>query len=102
MTGKRCQLPQEPERPGAGDGLGAVGRAELAEDVAYLFLDGIGHHHELVSNLLVDLPEASSPSTSCSRGLRGSATVATAAVWRAGQGAGRALPGRKASASRSR
>ena len=37
----------------AGDGLGAVGRAELAQDVADVLLDGIEGDHELVRDDLV-------------------------------------------------
>src|SRR5262245_36552427 len=48
----RC-LVEHPQCPGAGDGLGAVGRAELAEDVADVLFDGVEHHHQLVGYLLV-------------------------------------------------
>jgi hypothetical protein len=36
-----------------GDGLGAVGRAELAQDVADVLLDGIEGDHELARDGLV-------------------------------------------------
>jgi hypothetical protein len=36
-----------------GDGLGAVGRAELAQDVAHMFLDGVEGDHEFACDGLV-------------------------------------------------
>ena len=36
-----------------GDGLGAVGRAELAQDMADMFLDGVEGDHELAGDGLV-------------------------------------------------
>jgi hypothetical protein len=44
---------QQPQSPSAGDGLGAVGRAELVENVADMFLDGVEHHDKLVGDLPV-------------------------------------------------
>src|SRR5262245_26937081 len=50
---RRRRLTQEAEGPGAGDGLGPVGRAELAEDVTDMLLDRVQYHDELVGDLLV-------------------------------------------------
>jgi hypothetical protein len=44
---------QQPQRPGAGDRLGAVGRPQLVEDVADVLFDGVQHHHQLLGDLLV-------------------------------------------------
>src|SRR5215813_14916534 len=46
-------LGDQPELAGAGGGLGAVGRAELAEQVGDVFLDGGEGDHEVVGDLLV-------------------------------------------------
>src|SRR5262249_44680166 len=46
-------LGDQPELAGAGDGLGAVGRAELAEQVGDVFLDGVEGDDEVVGDLLV-------------------------------------------------
>src|SRR4030095_4883776 len=42
--GGRRPLPEQPQLAGAGDGLGAVGRAELAEDVGGVLFGRISHH----------------------------------------------------------
>src|SRR5262249_8355618 len=46
-------LGDQPELAGAGDGLGAVGRAELAEHVGDVFLDGVEGDDEVAGDLLV-------------------------------------------------
>src|SRR5215467_15422267 len=46
-------LGDQPELAGAGGGLGAVGRAELAEQVGDVFFDGGEGDHEVVGDLLV-------------------------------------------------
>src|SRR5262249_1692937 len=46
-------LGDEPELAGAGDGLGAVGRAELAEHVGDVFFDGGEGDHEVAGDPLV-------------------------------------------------
>src|SRR5262249_6726337 len=45
----------QPEFPRPGDGLGAVGRAELAEQVADVLLDGVEGDDELAGDGLVRL-----------------------------------------------
>jgi hypothetical protein len=45
VLGAADRLPEQPEHPGTGDGLGAVGRAELVEDVADVLLDRVEGHH---------------------------------------------------------
>src|SRR5262249_58971865 len=45
--------PQQAQRPGAGDSLGAVGCSELVEDVADVFFDGGEGHDQFVGDLLV-------------------------------------------------
>lgn len=47
------RLWQQPQSPSAGDGLGAVSRAELVENVADMLLDGVEHHDKLVGDLPV-------------------------------------------------
>jgi uncharacterized protein len=54
-------LSQHAQRPGAGDGLGAVGRSELAEDVADVFLDRGDGYDQLVGDLLVGLAGGHQP-----------------------------------------
>jgi hypothetical protein len=41
------------KRPGMGNGLGAVGRAELVEDVGDVLLDRVEGYHQLLSDLRV-------------------------------------------------
>src|SRR6516162_6005940 len=48
-------LRDQPEFPRPGDGLGAVGRAELAQQVADMLLDGIDGDDELARDGLVRL-----------------------------------------------
>ena len=68
------------------DGLGAVGRAELAQDVADMLLDGVEGDYELPGDGLFDRPAASISSTSSSRLVSGSTMPGTAAVPRPGSG----------------
>jgi hypothetical protein len=49
----RRVLPQQPHDPCTRDRLGAVGRAELVEDVADVLLDRIEDHDQLIGDLLV-------------------------------------------------
>ena len=46
-------LLQQPQLPRAGDGLGAVGRAELVEDVGDVPLDGVQRDHQFLGDGLV-------------------------------------------------
>src|SRR5829696_1253895 len=53
VTQPAAASPEQPQLPGAGHGLGAVGRAELAEDVADVLLDRVQGHHQLPGDLPV-------------------------------------------------
>ena len=61
QSGKVCAPPttavlgwaEDPQRPGLGDGLGAVSDSQLAIDVARVLLDGGQRHVELPGDLLV-------------------------------------------------
>src|SRR5262245_56424626 len=53
MGGPGNGLGDQPELAGAGGGFGAVGRAELAEQVSDVLLDGIEGDDEVVGDLLV-------------------------------------------------
>ena len=54
------------------NGLGAVGRAELAQNVADMLLDGVEGDHELASDRLIRRPATSISRTSSSRVVSGS------------------------------
>ena len=54
------------------DGLRAVARADLGEDVVHVALHGGGGDHEPLGDLRVVRPSAIRPSTSASRGVRSS------------------------------
>ena len=51
MTG--LPLPEQAARPGEGNSLGAVGRAELAEDVADVLLGRFQRHYQFPGDLLI-------------------------------------------------
>ncbi len=73
-------LGNQAQFPGAGDGLCAVARAELAEDVADVLFDGVEGDHEPWAMRWFDRPAASSRSTSSSRAVSGSGRPGTAAA----------------------
>ena len=85
---------QQPQLPGVGDGLGAVGHLELGEQVADVALDGIEADHQLRGDGLVELPAASSLSTSRSRALRRSRSPSSPA-WRSAAGSNSWESGRR-------
>src|SRR5215469_4338156 len=47
MSGDQAEL------PGPGGGLGPVGGAELAQDVAHVLFDRVERHHQVVGDALV-------------------------------------------------
>src|SRR5262249_49957726 len=54
-------LPEEAQLPGAGHRLGAVGRAQLAQDVADVLLGRLQRHHQLICDLLVRANSCTEP-----------------------------------------
>ena len=52
-AGRATPLGDQAQFPGPGDGLGAVGRAELVHDVADVLLDGVEGDHEFPGDGLV-------------------------------------------------
>ena len=90
-----CWSGDQVQLAGPGDGLGAVGRAELGQDVAHVLFDGVQGDHELAGDGLVRPGAASIFSTSSSRLVSGSTMPAGT-----GSGPGRPVP--KARWSRAR
>ena len=95
-SGDQAQLPCP------GDGLGAVGRAELGQEMADVLLDGVEGYHKLARAMAwFDRPEASMPSTSSSRAVSASTRPGTAAA-APGLGSGVACDASNARCSRAR
>jgi hypothetical protein len=52
-AGRGAMSGDQAELPGPRDGLGPVGRAELAQDVGHVLFDRVQRHHQVVGDALV-------------------------------------------------